>query len=114
MMGWYMLTTVRSGAEERRFRGARLDVLIFRLRSYLVQCRMKWGSKFHKTLMFLGQVGTFLSFQARRSSAKRSSASDLTVDKKDFASDFTPFPSPPRPVIEYGDFKWVDLQKRLG
>ena len=29
--------------------------------------------------MFLGQAGTFLSFQARRSSAKRSSTSDLTV-----------------------------------
>ena len=32
--------------------------------------------------MFLGQAGTFLSFQARRSSAKRSSASDLTVEAK--------------------------------
>ena len=29
--------------------------------------------------MFLGQAGTFLSFQARRSSATRSSTSDLTV-----------------------------------
>ena len=29
--------------------------------------------------MFFGQAGTFLSFQARRSSAKRSSTSDLTV-----------------------------------
>ena len=29
--------------------------------------------------MFLGQAGTFLSFQARRSSAMRSSTSDLTV-----------------------------------
>ena len=28
--------------------------------------------------MFLGQAGLFLSFQARRSSGKRSSASDLT------------------------------------
>ena len=75
-------TTVRSGAEERRFWGARLDVLIFRLRSYHVlisysaECS---GPKFHKTRMFLGQAGTFLSFQARRSSAKRSSTSDLTV-----------------------------------
>ena len=74
--------TVRSGAEERRFWGARLDVLIFRLRSYHVlilysaECS---GPKFHKTLMFLGQAGTFLSFQARRSTAKRSSTSDLTV-----------------------------------
>ena len=47
--------TVRSGAEERRFSGARLDVLIFRLRSYHVlisysaECS---GRKFHKTLMF--------------------------------------------------------------
>ena len=36
-------STVRSGAEERTFSGARLDVLIFRLRSYhvlnLVYCR---------------------------------------------------------------------------
>ena len=30
--------------------------------------------------MFLGQAGMFLSFQARRSSATRSSTSDLTVD----------------------------------
>ena len=37
------------------------------------------GPKFYKTLMFLGQAGMFLSFQARRSSAKRSSTSDLTV-----------------------------------
>ena len=29
--------------------------------------------------MFLGQTGMFLSFQARRSSATRSSTSDLTV-----------------------------------
>ena len=29
--------------------------------------------------MFLGQAGMFLSFQARRSSAMRSSTSDLTV-----------------------------------
>ena len=74
--------TVRSGAEERRFWGARLDVLIFRLRSYHVlisysaECS---GPKFYKTLMFLGQAGTFLSLQARRSSAMRSSTSDLTV-----------------------------------
>ena len=37
------------------------------------------GPKFYKTLMFLGQAGMFLSFQARRSSATRSSTSDLTV-----------------------------------
>ena len=67
---------VRSGAEERRFSGARLDVLIVKLRSchvpisYSAECS---GPKFHKTLMFLGQAGTFLSFEARRSSAKRSS-----------------------------------------
>ena len=30
--------------------------------------------------MFLGQAGMFLSVQARRSSATRSSTSDLTVD----------------------------------
>ena len=74
--------TVRSGAEERRFWGSRLDVLIFRLRSYHVLISYSAeciGPKFHKTLMFLGQAGTFLSFQARRSSAKRSSTSDLTV-----------------------------------
>ena len=73
-------TTVRSGAEERTFLGARLDVLIFRLRSYHVlisysaECS---GPKFYKTLMFLGQAGMFLSFQARRSSAMRSLTSDL-------------------------------------
>ena len=33
--------------------------------------------------MFLGQAGMFLSFQARRSSATRSSTSDLTVWKLD-------------------------------
>ena len=91
-------SAVRSGAEERRFWGARLDFLIFRLRSYHVlilysaECS---GPKFHKTLMFLGQAGTFLSFQARCSSAKRSSTSDLTVlysrlmkhvDKRDWVS----------------------------
>ena len=60
--------TVRSGAEERTFGGARLDVLIFRLRSYHVlisysaECN---GPKFYKTMMFLGQAGMFLSFQAR-------------------------------------------------
>ena len=31
--------------------------------------------------MFLGQAGMFLSFQARRSSATRSSTSDVTVEK---------------------------------
>ena len=35
--------------------------------------------KFQKHMMFLVQAGTFLCFQARRSSATRSSASDLTV-----------------------------------
>ena len=39
----FFTLTVRSGAEERTFSGARLDVLIFRLRSYhvlnLVYCR---------------------------------------------------------------------------
>ena len=61
---------------------ARLDVLIFRLRfyhvltSYTADCN---GPKFLKTLMFLDQAGTFLSYKARRSSAKRSSTSDLTV-----------------------------------
>ena len=74
--------TVRSGAEECTFWGARLDVLIFRLRSYRVLIKYSAecnGPKFHKTLMFLGQAGMFLSFQARRSSATRSSTSDLTV-----------------------------------
>ena len=80
-MGFFIYT-VRSGAEERRFWGARLDVLIFRLRSYHVlmsysaECN---GPKFYKTLKFLGQAGMFLSFQAGRSSATRSSTSDLTV-----------------------------------
>ena len=74
--------TVRSDAEERMFWGARLDVLIFRLRSYHVlrmystECD---GPKFYKTLMFLGQAAMFLSFQARHSSATHSSTSDLTV-----------------------------------
>ena len=79
---WILCTTVRSGAEERRFWGAWLDVLIFRLRSYHVLISYSAeciGPKFHKTLMFLDQAGMFLSFQARRSSAKRSSTSDLTV-----------------------------------
>ena len=78
--------TVRSGAEERTFWGARLDVLIFRLRSYhvLISYSEEWnGPKFYKTLKFLGQAGMFLSFQARCSSATRSSTSDLTVaDRK--------------------------------
>ena len=80
MISWR--STVRSGAEERTFWGARLDVLTFRLRSYhvLISYSAEWsGPKFHKTLMFLGQAGTFLSFQARRSLAMRSSTSDLTV-----------------------------------
>ena len=82
---WGNSTTVRSGAEERMFRGARVDVLIFRLRSYHVLISYSAegsGTKFHKTLMFLGQAGTVLSFQARRSSAMRSSTSDLTVSCK--------------------------------
>ena len=45
--------------------------------SYSAECN---AQKLYKTLMFLGQAGTFLSFQARRSSAMRSSTSDLTVD----------------------------------
>ena len=76
------LFTVRSGAEERTFLGARLDVLIFRLRSYHVLISYSAesnGPTFYKILMFLGQAGMFLSFQARRSSATRSSTSDLTV-----------------------------------
>ena len=78
----FMWCTVRSGAEERTFWGARLDVLIFRLRSYHVlitygaECN---GPKFYKTPMFLGQSGMFLSFQARRSSATRSSTSDISL-----------------------------------
>ena len=81
-------STVRSGAEERRSWGARLDVLSFRLRSYHVlisysaECN---GPKFYKTLMFLVQAGMFLSFQARRSSATRSSTSDLTVHENDWS-----------------------------
>ena len=74
--------TVRSGAKERTFSGARLDVLIFRLRSYcdLISYTTHFnGPKIRKTLMFLGQAGMFLLFQARRSSATRSSTSDLTV-----------------------------------
>ena len=47
--------------------------------SYSAECS---GTKFYKTLMLLGQAWTFLPFQARRSSAKRSSTSDLTVVKK--------------------------------
>ena len=42
------------------------------------------GPKFYKTLMFFGQTGMFLSFQAGRSSATRSSTSDLTVFWKCF------------------------------
>ena len=59
------------------------EVLIFRLRSYHVLISYsaeRIGPKFYKTLMFLGQAGMFLSFQARRSSATRSSTSGLTVD----------------------------------
>ena len=80
--------TVRSGAEECTFLGARLDVLIFRLRSYCVLISYTAdfnGPKIRKTMMFLGQAGTFLSFQARRSSATRSSASDLIVSQATIA-----------------------------
>ena len=71
---------VRSCAKERMCSGARLDVLIFRLRSYcvLIYTADFNGPKIRRTLMFLGQAGTFLSFQARRSSATHSSTSDLT------------------------------------
>ena len=74
--------TVRSDAEERTFSGARLGVLIFRLRSYRVLIFSTAdfnGHNIRETLMFLGQAGMFLSFQDRRSSATRSSTSDLTV-----------------------------------
>ena len=54
----------------------------FLSRSYIVHCAESNGPKFYKTLMFLGQAGMFLSFQARRSSATRSSTSDLTVNQK--------------------------------
>ena len=53
-------TTVRSGAEERMFWGARLDVLIFRLRSYHVlisysaECN---GPNFYKTLTHVLRSG---------------------------------------------------------
>ena len=66
--------TVRSGAEERTFWGARLDVLIFRQRSYrgLIFYTADFNEyNIRETLMFLGQAGMFLSFQARRSSATR-------------------------------------------
>ena len=90
-LGWrtvvfffFSLLVVYSKIGCRRTYGPRLDVLIFfcRLRSYHVlisysaECS---GPKFHKTLVFLGQAGTFLSFQARRSSAVRSLTSDVTV-----------------------------------
>ena len=86
---WKAITTctVRSGAEERTFSGFRLDVLIFRLRSshvlniYLVTRYIAdvKRPKSHKNITFLVQAVTFLYFQAGRSSASRSSASDLTV-----------------------------------
>ena len=70
---------------ERTFSGARLDVLIFRLRSYHVlnhvHCRRYNRQKSEKHMTFLVQAGTFLCFQAGRSSATRSSASDLTVNQ---------------------------------
>ena len=65
-----------------RLWGAKLDIVFFRQRScrilisHTADCN---GPKLRKTLMFLGQAGTFLSFQARRSSATRSSTSDLTA-----------------------------------
>ena len=74
--------TVRSSAEERTFWGARLDGLIFRLRSYhvlLLYIAYCNGPNISKTPTFLGQAGMFLSFQARRSSATRSSTSGLTA-----------------------------------
>ena len=64
--------------KDARFEGARLDVLISRLRSYHVlisysaECN---GPTFYRTLMFLGQAGMFLPFQARCSSATHSSTS---------------------------------------
>ena len=61
-------STVRSGAEERTFWGARLDVLIFRLRSYrvlIIYTADFNGHNIRETLMFLGQAGMFLSFQPR-------------------------------------------------
>ena len=75
-------TTVRSGAEERTFSRARLDVLNFSLflttflTTYIADVNQ---SKSHKNMTFLVQAGMFLSFQAGRSSETRSSASDLTV-----------------------------------
>ena len=89
--GHLHMSTVRSGAEERTFWGARLDVLIFRLHSYhvLISYSAEWnGPKFYKTLNVLGQAGMFLSFQARRSSATRSSTSDLTVGRNILGSEF--------------------------
>ena len=44
--------------------------------------------KAHQHMPFLVYPGTFLCFQARRFSATRSSASDLTVDQFSFANDF--------------------------
>ena len=75
-------TTVRSGAEERTFSRARVDVLNFRLCSYHVSTYIADGNrqKSHKKMTFSVQAGTFLCFQAGRSSAMRSSASDPTVD----------------------------------
>ena len=75
-------STVRSGAEERSFSRARLDVFIFRLRSYhVLNHYIAEGNrqKSEKYMTFLVQAGTFLCFQAGRSSATCSSASDLIV-----------------------------------
>ena len=47
------MITVRSGAEERTFWGARLDVLNFRLSSYLSYSAEYSGPKLHKTLNVL-------------------------------------------------------------
>ena len=81
--------TVRSGAEERSFSGAGYMflssgyVLTTFLTTYFAEGNRP---KFQKHMMSLVQAGTFLCFQDRRSSATRSSASDLTVVMTDFAA----------------------------
>ena len=59
--------------------------------------------KSQKHMMFLVQAGTFLCFQARRSSATRSSASDLTVHQQHFFCgcwcNFFQRPPPPPPLL---------------
>ena len=76
-----ILRRVRSGAEERTLWVSRQEVLSFRLRAYHVQspytanCN---GPTFFKKMMFLrGHAGTFLSFQAERSSGMWSSTSNV-------------------------------------